>query len=171
MKVLGIDIGIATTGWSIIEKEISSNKSNLIAYGAITTFPDEIFEVRLKSLYEGVQSIIKEYSPTELAIESLFYFKNQKTVMSVSQARGVVLLACVQEKLDCFNYTPLQVKTAVTGYGKAEKKQIQKMVKLIYKLNEVPKPDDVADAIAIATCHLNSIGKNYDRFHKRRSNI
>ncbi|SRR5260221_243957 len=157
MRVLGIDTGFAIAGWSIIEKNKAKlNGLELIDYGAILTDAGIPIEQRLETLYNSLDKIIKEYKPDCVAIESLFFFKNQKTVMNVSQARGVIILTCKLNKLDIFDYTPLQVKTTVTGYGRAEKKQIQKMVKLILGLKEIPKPDDAADAIAIAICHINN---------------
>jgi crossover junction endodeoxyribonuclease RuvC len=156
-RVLGIDIGIAITGWSIIEKdEMISNKLNLIDFGAVITHKDLAVENRLGIIFKSINEIIKNYNPTEVAVESLFYFKNQKTVINVSQARGVVLLSANLNDLKVFDYTPLQVKTAVTGYGRAEKQQVQKMIKILYALEKPPKPDDVADAIAVGTCHLNT---------------
>jgi crossover junction endodeoxyribonuclease RuvC len=111
---------------------------------------------RLKKLFEEIVKIIKMYKPNCVAIESLFFFNNQKTVISVGQARGVLILAAAQKNLPIFDYTPLQVKQAVSGYGKASKVQVQKMVKLILNLEELPKPDDAADALAISICHLNT---------------
>lgn len=163
MRILGIDVGFAITGWSILEKDPSfKNGMNLIEYGAILTTPDDIFEKRLLILHNDLDKIIKEFKPTHIAIESLFFFKNQKTVMTVAQARGVILLTAQLNGLEIFNYTPLQVKTSVTGYGRADKSQIQKMVKMIFGLKEAPKPDDVADAVAIAYCHANTF-----RFNKK----
>ncbi len=157
MRVLGIDVGFAITGWSILDKDPSyKNGMRLVEYGAILTTPDEQFEQRLLILHTDLDKIIKEFKPEHIAIESLFYFKNQKTVMTVAQARGVILLTAQLNGLEIFNYTPLQVKTSVTGYGRAEKAQIQKMVKMIFGLKEAPKPDDVADAVAIAYCHSNT---------------
>lgn len=158
MRVLGIDVGFAITGWSIVEKDSSyKNGMKLIEYGAIFTTPDNSFEERLHILFTDLNRIIVEFKPDHIAIESLFYFKNQKTVISVAQARGVILLSAQLNKLEIFNYTPLQVKTSITGYGRADKSQIQKMVKMVFGLKEAPKPDDVADAVAIAYCHLNTI--------------
>jgi crossover junction endodeoxyribonuclease RuvC len=156
-RVLGIDIGIAITGWSIIEKdEIISNKLHLIDFGAVITHKDTRVENRLGEIFDNINGIIKNYKPTEVAVESLFYFKNQKTIINVSQSRGVVLLCASLNGLKVYDYTPLQVKTAVTGYGRAEKQQVQKMIKILYALEKVPKPDDIADAIAVGTCHLNT---------------
>lgn len=154
-RVLGIDVGYAITGWSIVDRNPSlANNFSLKGYGAVTTEPKQADETRLKLLYDGLVEVIEEYKPEVMAVESLFYFKNKKTVIKVGQARGVILLAGANFGLPVFDYTPLEVKTAVTGYGRADKTQIQRMVKLLYKLKEVPKPDDVADAIAVATCHL-----------------
>lgn len=158
MRVLGIDAGFAIVGWSILETNpVYKNGLNLIEYGAILTTSDMSFEQRLELIFNDLNKIIKEFKPDDIAIESLFYFKNQKTVINVGQARGVILLSAQLNKLNIYDYTPLQVKTGVTGYGRADKAQIQKMVKMIFSLKEVPKPDDVADAIAIAYCHLSSV--------------
>lgn len=154
-RILGIDTGIAIMGWSILEKD-SNGKLILIACGAITTSSKSIMGTRLLTLNTELAEIIKKYSPDIVAVESIFYFKNKKTIIAVSQARGVILMTAEQFGLEVVDYTPLQVKTAVTGYGRAEKQQVQKMVKLILGLKEVPKPDDVADAIAIGICYLNS---------------
>jgi len=161
MRILGIDVGFAITGWSILEKDPTyKNGMNLIEYGAIITTPDDIFEQRLLILHKDLDKVIKEFKPSHIAVESLFFFKNQKTVMTVAQARGVILLTAQLNGLEIFNYTPLQVKTSVTGYGRADKTQIQKMVKMIFGLKEAPKPDDVADAVAIAYCHANTFRLN-----------
>lgn len=158
MKVMGIDVGYAITGWSILEKNSNyKNNLNLVDFGAITTTMDQAFSDRLRDLYLGLDKLIKLHNPTHIAIESLFYFKNKKTVINVAQARGVILLVSNLNNLEIFDYTPLQVKTSVTSYGRADKVQVQKMVKLIFGLNEsAPKLDDVSDAIAIAYCHINS---------------
>ncbi|MCA9386403.1 crossover junction endodeoxyribonuclease RuvC [Candidatus Dojkabacteria bacterium] len=156
-RVMGIDTGIAIVGWSIVEKNPQfANKPKLIDYGAIITDSKLPTNERLAIIYKELTEKIEAFNPHIIAVESLFYFKNQKTVINVSQARGVILLAAEHAGRPTYDYTPLQVKTAVTGYGRADKEQIQKMVKLIYGLKEVPKPDDVADAIAVATCHINS---------------
>lgn len=154
MKVIGIDVGFAILGWSIIEK--SGSKYNLIDYGVIETSKDDLIASRLQQINLKLDEIIKYYKPDVSAVESLFFFKNQKTVINVGQVRGVILLTLANNQLEIFDYTPLQVKVSVTGYGRAEKSQIQKMVKMICGLNEIPKPDDAADAIAIGICHLNT---------------
>ncbi|MBE0573400.1 crossover junction endodeoxyribonuclease RuvC [Candidatus Dojkabacteria bacterium] len=158
MRVLGIDVGFAINGWSILDKDPQyTNGIHLIDYGAILTEAGTPFELRLRQIFDGLDKIIKEYKPSDIAIESLFYFKNQKTVINVSQVRGVILLVAQLNNLNIYDYTPLQVKTSVTGYGRAEKRQIQQMVKMIFGLKEIPKPDDIADAIAVSYCHINSI--------------
>lgn len=162
MRVIGIDCGTAITGWAVLESngKMSKNRLKVVGYGVIRTDPKQDMGQRLVILYEELFSIIKEHKPTSAGIESLFYFKNQKTVMSVGQSRGVIMLAVVKNGLKPYDYTPLQVKQAITGYGKATKDQIQKMVKAILKLEEIPRPDDAADALAIAICHLNTRGSS-----------
>lgn len=157
MRVLGIDTGFAIVGWSIVEKDpMQKNGLKLVEYGAVVTESTLDMPKRLQEVYNKLDEIIKYYKPDAMAIESLFYFKNQKTVMTVSQARGVILLVAENNHLESFSYTPLQVKTTLTGYGRAEKKQIQKILKMMFSLDEVPKPDDAADAIAIAVCHVHN---------------
>lgn len=155
MKILGIDPGTAIVGFSIIELENSSLK--LLDYGCIYTDKNLSMNDRLLIIFNELEKIINKYSPDHMAIEELFYFKNNKTVISVGEARGVILLAGIKNNLSIYEYTPLQVKIGITGYGKADKKQVQLMVKTILKLKEIPKPDDAADAIAIAITHINSL--------------
>ncbi|MBU0975933.1 MAG: crossover junction endodeoxyribonuclease RuvC [Patescibacteria group bacterium] len=152
--VLGVDCGLATTGWSVVSKR--KNRFCVLGYGVIKTKSKEELGVRMQKIYKSLRSVIGEFKPKSAGVESLFYFKNKKTVMTVGQARGVILLAVADEKLRVYDYTPLQVKQAVTGYGKATKNQVQLMVKTILGLKESPKPDDAADALAVAICHLNS---------------
>ncbi|MEO6728463.1 MAG: crossover junction endodeoxyribonuclease RuvC [Candidatus Dojkabacteria bacterium] len=154
-RVFGIDVGFAICGWSIVDKT-DKGELKLIDYGAITTHKDEEIAYRLMTVFKGLEEIIERYSPTSMSVEDLFFFKNQKTIIKVGMVRGVILLAGEKYGLPIYNYTPLQVKTAVTGYGRADKLQVQKMVKLIFKLKDIPKPDDAADAIAVAVCHINS---------------
>jgi len=151
MKILGIDPGIARTGWGIVEAENAKLKTE--HYGCIETFQTKSIEERLQILYEQLSAIIKEEKPNAMAIEELFFNTNAKTALVVGQARGVILLAAAQAKLSIAVYTPLQVKIAVTGYGRAEKSQVGQMVKTLLKLPSVPKPDDTADALAIALTH------------------
>lgn len=154
LRVLGIDPGTAIVGWAIIEENKGNTKA--LAYGHIETSPKKKTSQRLCEIAKDIDDIIKKYNPDEASVEDLFFFKNLKTVMKVSQARGAILLTLEQNCVNIFEYTPLQIKQALTGYGRAEKKQIQIMVKKILNLKEIPKPDDTADAIAIALCHINS---------------
>lgn len=154
LRVLGVDPGTAIVGWAILDEVRGCVTS--VAYGHITTSPKNTTAERLLEVVKDLEQIIEKYQPHEAAVEDLFFFKNVKTVMKVSQARGSILLTLEKKCVSIFEYTPLQVKQALTGYGRAEKKQIQLMVKNILKLKEIPKPDDTADAIAIALCHLNS---------------
>lgn len=154
LRVLGVDPGTATTGWAVLEEK--NGQVNPIAYGDISTSSKNSVSDRLKEVADDLAEIIGKYGPREAAVEDIFFFKNQKTAVKVSQSRGAILLTLENKKVKIFSYTPLQVKQALTGYGRAEKKQIQIMVKNILKLKSIPKPDDTADAIAIALCHLNS---------------
>ena len=155
MRVLGIDPGTAIVGYSIIDYK--NNKIQFIDYGCIYTNKEDSLSLRLEQVYLRVESLINLYKPDHMAIEELFFFKNQKTIISVAQSRGVIILKAQLSGLDIYNYTPLQVKTGITGYGRASKKQVQEMTKIILKLSEIPKPDDAADAIAIAINHINTI--------------
>ena len=156
MIVLGIDPGTAIVGYSVIE--FIKNKYNVLDYGCVFTDKDEDMPVRLEQIYDKLDGIIKIWKPEDMAIEELFFFKNQKTIIKVGQARGVITLCGQKNKLNLFSYTPLQVKMGVTGYGKADKKQVQEMVKVVLGMSEIPKPDDAADALAIAVTHINSKG-------------
>lgn len=155
MRILGIDPGTAIVGYSILD--FDKNKFNLIEYGCIYTDKTLLMEDRLCKIFDELEEIIKKYNPEYMAVEELFFFKNNKTVISVGQARGVILLAGKRNGLKVDSYTPLQVKMGITGYGKADKKQVQLMVKKILNLSEIPKPDDAADAIAVAITHINSL--------------
>ena len=154
MIILGIDPGLATIGFGVIKHDRS--KFTTIDHGAIITPPHTPVHERLKMIYEGIQGLVKIYNPDDMAIEELFYNTNQKTIISVCEARGVILLCAHQNRLNISEYTPLQVKQSVVGYGRAEKKQVQTMVKNILNLEKIPKPDDAADALAIAICHAHS---------------
>ena len=155
MIILGIDPGIAIVGYGLIE--CKGNKFKVIDYGCITTESKTLFPNRLKIVYDELTSIIEKYNPQDIALEELFFNKNAKTAIKVGQARGVEILAGINKNLDIFEYTPLQVKQAVVGYGRAEKHQVQEMVKFLLNLKEIPKPDDVADALAVAICHGTSL--------------
>lgn len=158
MRILGIDPGTATTGWGIVQVEGSKLKAK--SCGCILTPAKQNQAKRLAHIFGELDHLIKKEKPDVVAIEKLFFINNIKTAMTVGEARGVCLLAAEQNKLPIFEYTPLQVKQGLTGYGKAEKKQIQMMVKNILRLKEIPKPDDMADALAIAITHAHCSGKN-----------
>ncbi len=154
MIVLGIDPGYATTGIGIVE--IIGSKIKYIHHDAIITKASNAFPDRLLEISKQLDDIVTTYKPDSVAIESLFFSKNTKTAIDVAQARGVMVLVSKQHKKEVFNYTPPQVKSAVCGYGSAEKKQVQYMVQKLLNLNKIPKPDDAADALAIAICHAHS---------------
>lgn len=152
--ILGIDPGIADTGYGVIKAE--GTKVTCLTYGSIKTKASDDLVTRLEILHRELDKIIKKYQPGLAAIEQLFFNKNVRTALIVGQARGVVLLTLKQNKLPVFDVTPSQVKQAVTAYGQASKAQVQKMVKLILNLRELPQPDDAADALAVAICAVNS---------------
>lgn len=156
MVILGIDPGYAIIGWGVLEYK--ANKFRVIDYGAVTTESKTPFPLRLCDIYNGLCDIIKKYQPEVLSMEKLFYNNNAKTVIDVAQARGVITLAAQQNGLKIAEYTPLQVKQSVTGYGRAVKKQVQEMTRIILNLEKIPKPDDTADALAMAICHAHCSG-------------
>ena len=150
MTILGIDPGLSQTGYAILntrDKNIDS-----AVFGCITTSPKLSLENRLSKIYQDLKKIIKKHRPDKIAIEQLFFCKNVKTALKVGQSRGVIYLLAAQGKIPIYEITPLQVKQAVTGYGRAEKKQVQVMMKMILNLKHLPEPDDAADALAIAYC-------------------
>lgn len=150
MIILGIDPGTAIIGYGLIEK--TNNKLVLIDYGCIRTSADLSTADRLVILNKELEKLLKKYKPSAVAVEDIFFFKNLKTVIKVSQARGVILLTIAKLKIPVYEFTPLQIKQAVTCYGRADKIQVQKMVKALLNLRDIPKPDDAADALAIAIC-------------------
>jgi crossover junction endodeoxyribonuclease RuvC len=154
MLTLGIDPGTATTGYGLVRQQ--ADKLSHVRCGVITTTPKDTSQERLRKIHAELKQLIIEHKPTHMAVERLFFGVNTKTAMAVGQARGIVLLTAAEHGLPVIEYTPLEVKVAVTGYGKAEKKQIQQMVKLLLKMADIPKPDDAADALAVAICHLHS---------------
>lgn len=160
MRILGIDPGFAILGYGLIE--MKGNRFSVLNFGSVTTDTGMKMPDRLKHLYCSLMDIIDEYQPEVAAIEELFFNKNTKTALLVGQARGVAILACANSGLQIYEYTPLQIKQGLVGYGRADKKQIQQMVKTILNLTEVPKPDDTADALAAAICHGHSAS-----FHNR----
>ena len=156
MLILGIDPGYAIVGYGVIDYK--NNHFTVIDYGAILTDAKTPFNERLEIIFDRLSTIIEEYKPEALSLEKLFYNNNAKTVIDVSQARGVIMLAAQKQGVRVFEYTPLQVKQSVVGYGRAEKKQVQEMTRRILALEKVPKPDDTADALAMAICHAHSSG-------------
>ncbi|MFP6614907.1 MAG: crossover junction endodeoxyribonuclease RuvC [Candidatus Hydrogenedentota bacterium] len=154
MRVLGFDPGTATTGYGIVEGK--GNKLIHIAHGVITTPPEDHFAVRLQSIYDEVVDLIRIHAPQAVAIEELFFTKNVTTGITVAQARGVIALAAAQSGLPIGEFSPREMKSAVAGYGKADKKQIQEMVKILLNLDALPKPDDAADALGIAICQIHT---------------
>ncbi|MDO4743699.1 MAG: crossover junction endodeoxyribonuclease RuvC [bacterium] len=156
MRVLGIDPGYAIIGYGVVDYRC--NRFSPVSFGAVTTAATEKFSVRLEKIYDGINEIINTYKPDAMSIEKLFFNTNTKTAIDVAQARGVILLAAKKNNVPVFEYTPLQVKQSVTGYGRAEKKQIMEMTRILLNLDKVPKPDDTADALALAVCHSHHSG-------------
>ena len=156
MMILGIDPGYAIVGYGLIDYR--NNHFTVVDYGAILTDAGTPFNERLEKIYDSLTVIIEKYKPEAMSVEKVFYNSNAKTVIDVSQARGVIMLAAQKNKVPVFEYTPLQVKQSVVGYGRAEKKQIQEMTRRILALEKIPKPDDTADALAMAICHAHSSG-------------
>ncbi len=154
MRILGIDPGFAIVGVGVLDYE--GNRFKVVDYGAITTQAGEDMFDRLKKIYDELTEILRRVKPDAMAIEELFFNSNQKTAINVAQARGVLVLAAKNCGIPVFEYTPLQVKQAVVGYGRADKGQVQQLTKAILNLETVPKPDDTADALAIAICHAHS---------------
>lgn len=155
MRIIGIDPGYAIVGYGVLD--FSSNHFTLRDFGAITTSPELPLTARLLAIYNDMKTLLDIYQPQELSIEKLFSNTNQKTVIDVAQARGVTLLPAIQRGIPVYEYTPLQVKSSIVGYGRAEKKQVQELVRTILGLKECPKPDDAADAVALAMTHAYSL--------------
>lgn len=156
MIILGIDPGYAIIGWGVLE--YNANKFKVVDYGAITTEAHTDFPLRLQQIYTSMNDIFDKYHPQVMSMEKLFYNNNAKTVIDVAQARGVITLSAKMHGVEIAEYTPLQVKQSVTGYGRAVKKQVQEMTRVILNLEKIPKPDDTADALAMAICHGHSSG-------------
>ncbi len=161
MLVFGIDPGYAIVGWGIVD--ITAGRLTPVAYGAITTEAGEEFPKRLLKIQEKISNLLLKYKPQAVSIEKLYFNTNTTTAIDVSQARGVIVCEAAKQNIDIFEYTPIQVKAAVVGYGQAEKKQVMEMTRQLLKLPEIPKPDDTADALAIAICHAHSF--NSQRFN------
>lgn len=151
MRILGIDPGYATVGYGVLDYD--NVKFKVVNYGAITTSSKTEFDKRLLEIYEDMNRLLDTFSPDCMSIEQLYFNTNITTGIDVAQARGVIVLAAAKRELSIYEYTPLQVKSAVTGYGRAEKHQVQEMTRNILGLSHIPKPDDTADALAIAICH------------------
>lgn len=160
MIIIGIDPGLASTGWGIVKK---GRKDECLGYGVIPTKPCLLIAERLKRINNGLNKLIRKYQPEVLAVENVYFFKNLKTAMPVSQAKGVVLLTAAKKKLPVYEFTPLQVKMAIAGYGRAEKKQMQRMIKELLDLEELPRPDDAADALSVAICCGLKLEKGLDK--------
>ncbi len=165
MNILGVDPGLSLTGWGMVAAK-DRNTVSLLEYGCIKTTPALPLTERLKIIYHTLEDIISRHHPEVMAIEELFFSKEAKTVAAVSQARGVILLSAAQHGLPVSEYNPRHVKMSLTGYGSADKNQIQQMVKVLLRLSDIPRPDDAADALAIAICHtqyssVNPLLKNY----------
>lgn len=154
MIILGIDPGTATTGYGVVKSENGTLEE--VAHGCILTNSSDELDRRLNIIFDQLIKVIGKFKPEMVAVEELFFASNTKTAISVGHARGVILLACSKSKVPVYEYTPLQVKQAICGYGRGEKQQIQKMVQALLGLKEIPKPDDAADGLAIAICHANS---------------
>ena len=155
MRILGIDPGLATLGYGVIEAD--RGKYKLIQYGTITTPPRQPMPLRLRAISQGVGQLMDIYRPEEVAFEELFFSKNITTGMAVSAARGVALVAVANRTENLYEYTPMQIKQAVTGYGGADKHQVQHMVKLLLHMDDIARPDDAADGLAVALTHANSL--------------
>lgn len=165
MIILGIDPGYAIVGYGVLKYE--GNRFTIVEYGAITTPAGMPFEKRLSLIYQGLNEIMDRTKPEAMSIEKLFYNNNAKTVIDVAQARGVTILAAENHGLKIQEFTPLQVKQSVVGYGRAEKKQVQEMTRMILKLDKIPKPDDTADALAMAICYAHCSGSILGRLNQQ----
>jgi crossover junction endodeoxyribonuclease RuvC len=165
MRILGIDPGVATLGFGVIDQQ--NNQLQMIDFGCIQTAAGVSFPQRIFQIHQQLTDILIQYSPDVVIVEELFFSKNVKTAIQVAQVRGVIILTAMQKGHEVKEYTPLQVKLSVVGYGRATKDQIQKMVKVLLKLSEIPKPDDAADALAVAICYAHS--RKFDELVKKAS--
>ncbi len=162
MTVLGIDPGYAIVGYGLVRSQ--QNKITPLQYGVIRTPAEKPIEQRLLEIYNDITGLIRAFSPDQVAIEKLYFNTNETTAINVSQARGVIVLACALADIPVFEYTPLQVKMSVVGYGRAEKKQVMEMTKNLLGLSTIPKPDDAADALAIAVCHAHTAASGLNSY-------
>jgi crossover junction endodeoxyribonuclease RuvC len=165
MRVMGIDPGSVTTGWGIVEE--TNRGLRAIQWGSIRNHSKTPFPERLKKIYDGLTDVMREYSPTAIAVEDMFFAVNVKSALKLGQTRGVILLSAVNENLPLGEYSPLEVKQSVSGYGRADKNQVKAMVKTLLNLKEDPEPLDASDALAIAICHIHTAGSN-NRLAKAR---
>lgn len=154
MLVLGIDPGTAITGYGLVRED--EQGLALVTCGTISTPAGEPLSLRLQTIYRGLAALIEQYRPDQVAVEELFFSRNARTALAVGHARGVTLLALADAGVPLFEYKPLEVKQAITGYGGADKRQVQEMVRMLLNLDSIPKPDDAADAVAVAVCHVHS---------------
>lgn len=161
MRIIGIDPGYAIVGYGVLDYDKA--RFSVVNYGAVTTQAGTSFDQRLMEIYNDMCTVLDMFKPDCMSIEKLYFTNNKTTGIDVAQARGIILLSAVQRGIEIYEYTPLQVKQAVVGYGRAEKHQVQEMVKNILGLKEVPKPDDTADAVALAICHGHSSGSSLSR--------
>ncbi|MDL2206335.1 crossover junction endodeoxyribonuclease RuvC [Eubacteriales bacterium OttesenSCG-928-N13] len=159
MIILGIDPGLATLGYGVIETDRGKHK--LVQYGTLVTQPKQPLPQRLRAIFIGMNQLMDTYQPDEVAFEELFFSKNVTTGMAVASARGVALVAVAQRTENLYEYTPMQVKQAITGHGKADKQQMQQMVRVLLNMKEIAKPDDAADALAVAITHANSMAMKH----------
>ncbi|HIY09326.1 MAG TPA: crossover junction endodeoxyribonuclease RuvC [Firmicutes bacterium] len=161
MRIIGIDPGYAIVGYGVVD--YGGNRFSTVEYGAVTTQAGTDFPLRLQEIYAGVEEILRRTGPQAMAVEQLFFTNNKTTGIAVAEARGVILLAASRQGIPVFEYTPVQVKQAVVGYGRAVKSQVQEMTKRLLGLPRIPKPDDTADALAIAICHAHCGGSDLSR--------
>ncbi len=154
-RILGIDPGFGIVGYGVIE--VNEKFENMVTYGAIYTKAGDSIPKRIEKIYDSLLKILTEYNPQEAAVEELYFFRNVTTAISVGEARGVILLALEKFGVKIYEYTPMEVKLSVTGYGKATKRQVQEMVRIMLKMEDIPRPDDAADALAIALCHAHQV--------------
>ncbi len=167
MVVFGIDPGYAIVGCGIVRYE--RNNFTLLGYGAVTTDKDMPFNKRLKKIYDDITELLEKFKPDAVSIERLYFNTNQKTAIDVAQARGVIVLAVERAGIPIYEYTPLQVKQSIVGYGRAEKIQVQEMTRMFLHLDKIPKPDDAADALALAICHGHASGSLINNPDNRRN--
>ncbi len=164
MRILGIDPGYAIVGYGVVEYDNFRFKT--VGYGAVITNAGTPFCERLEIIYNDLMTVIEKYRPECMSIEKLYFNTNTTTAIDVAQARGCILLAAQKSGIPVFEYTPLQVKQSITGYGKAEKRQVMEMIKSFLSLEKIPKPDDTADALALAVCHGHSAGSSFGKLYK-----